>query len=223
VERRFGDLPRHIHHLEAAYAIGRYAVTAEEFEHYVRDSGFEWRGDLIRAEGRQPVINISHGQARDYLDWVSARSGARYRLPTEIEWEYAARAGSLGDYCFGDRLTCGDANIQTFQATGRAAQGWRRFLPFCAPLNRAVEVGTYPANIWGMFEVHGNVWEFVEDAWLGPTLPGRPAPKRPQDWVTVRGGSWFEGLVSARAAARQARMRNEIDVNMGFRVLRELA
>lgn len=221
-ERRFGERPRHVERIERAYAIGRHTVTADEFETYVHATGFHWRSDLIRAEGRQPVMNIAPWQAQNYLDWLGERSGRRYRLPTESEWEYAARAGSAADYCFGERLTCGDANVQTFQATGSAVTGWRRFLPFCAPMNRAVEVGTYPANIWGLYEVHGNVWEITAEPWTGPTQPHRAPPKRPQDWIVVKGGSWFEGLASARAAARQPRMRNEIDINMGFRVLREL-
>jgi formylglycine-generating enzyme required for sulfatase activity len=221
--RRFGDLPRNEVAFDRAFAIGRHAITAEEFEAFAQASGFYWRSDLIRAEGRQPVMNISQGQAELYLDWLSAQSGARYRLPTENEWEYAARSGSLGDYCFGDRLTCGDANIQTFQATGSAVKGWRRFLPFCAPMNRAVEVATYPANIWGLYEVHGNVWEFTADTWFGPLSPRAEDPQnRGNAWIVVKGGSWFEGLAYARAAARQPRLRNEIDVNMGFRVVREL-
>jgi formylglycine-generating enzyme required for sulfatase activity len=221
-ECRFAERPRREERFERAYAIGRHAVTADEFEAYARATGFLWRSDLIRAEGRQPVMNIAPWQAQHYLDWLSARTGRRYRLPDENEWEYAARAGSPGAYCFGERLTCGDANIQTFQASGAAVVGWRRFLPFCAPMNRAVDVGTYPANIWGLYEVHGNVWEITAEPWIGPTQPRRAPPKRPQDWLVVKGGSWFEGLASARAAARQPRMRNEIDINMGFRVLREL-
>lgn len=222
--RHFGDLPRREVSFDRAFAIGRHTVTADEFEAFAQATGFYWRSELIRAEGRQPVMNISQGQAGLYLDWLSAQSGSGYRLPTEDEWEYAARAGSLGDYCFGDRLTCGDANIQTFQATGTAAKGWKRFLPFCAPMNRAVEVATYPANIWGLYEVHGNVWEYTNDIWRGPLSP-RPEdpPNRGEAWIVVKGGSWFEGLAHARAAARQPRLRNEIDVNMGFRVLRELA
>jgi formylglycine-generating enzyme required for sulfatase activity len=90
-------------------------------------------------------------------------------------------------------------------------------------MNRAVEVATYPANIWGLYEVHGNVWEYTSDIWLGPLSP---RPEDPQNrngaWIVVKGGSWFEGLAYARAAARQPRLRNEIDVNMGFRVVREL-
>ncbi|MBK6742934.1 MAG: formylglycine-generating enzyme family protein [Hydrogenophilales bacterium] len=221
--RHFGDLPRREVAFDRAFAIGRHTVTADEFEAFARATDFYWRSDLIRAEGRQPVMNISQGQTGLYLDWLSAQSGARYRLPTENEWDYAARAGSPGDYCFGDRLTCGDANIQTFQATGAAVRGWKRFLPFCAPMNRAVEVATYPANIWGLYEVHGNVWELTSDIWHGPLSPRPEDPQNRSDaWIVVKGGSWFEGLAYARAAARQPRLRNEIDVNLGFRVVREL-
>jgi formylglycine-generating enzyme required for sulfatase activity len=222
-ERYFGDLPKSRQHIDTAYAIGRHTITADDFALFTETTGFYWRDDLVRAEGRLPVINVSQGQAIAYLDWLSAQTGQRYRLPSELEWEYAARSGSPDDYCFGARLTCGDANVQTFQATGAAVKGWRRFLPFCAPLNRAVEVATYPANIWGLYEVHGNVWEFTLDTWRGPVLPGRGEPKRPNDWIVVKGGSWFEGLAAARAASRQARLRSEIDVNLGFRVVRELS
>jgi len=111
---------------------------------------------------------------------LSAQTCRRYRLPTELEWEYAARAGSSGAYCFGERPSCGDANIQTFQAAGTHRMDWRRFLPFCAPLNRAVEVGSYPANVWGLYEVHGNVWELTSDAWTGPILPNRRHPGAPR-------------------------------------------
>lgn len=139
-ERRFGDLPQRYQVIAKAYTIGRHAVTAEDFSRYAAACGFVWRDDLIRAEGRQPVINISQRQAMGYLEWLSGQTGRRYRLPNEVEWEYAARAGSPNAYCFGERLTCGDANVQTFQASGTHRLGWRRFLPFCAPLNRAVEV-----------------------------------------------------------------------------------
>lgn len=222
-ERRFGDLPRQRVDIPAAFAIGRHALTADAFQAYARDSGFQWPGHLIRAEGRQPVVNISCGQARDYLAWLSAQTGARYRLPSGSEWEYAARAGSLTAYCFGDRLTCGEANIHTVQPTAPPARGWRRFLPFCVPLNRGCEVGSYPANVWGLYEVHGNVWEFTSDAWSGPLDAFGTGRRTPEgDWIVTRGGSWFEGPLEARSASRRPRLRDELDVNLGLRVLREL-
>ena len=169
------------------------------------------------------MINISSAQAQAYTAWLSAQTGHTYRLPSEAEWEYAARAGSGTAFCFGDRLTCGEANIHTVQAPASQVSGWRRFLPFCVPLNKGCPVGTYPANVWGLHEVHGNVWELTSDPWSGAvdaygTHKGTPKGK----WIVTKGGSWFEGPDEARSAARKARLADEIDVNLGLRVVREI-
>lgn len=220
---RFGELPAQTVAIDRPFAIGRYCVTAEEFERFAAATGFYWQEHLMRAEGRQPVINVSHDEALHYLDWLSAETGQRYRLPSEAEWEYAARAGSATEYCFGDRLTCGEANIHSLRPPATPLKGWRRFLPFCAPLNRAVEVGSYPPNVWGLFEVHGNVWEITASPWVGPLdAENRVKPKQEEQWRVCKGGSWFEGPIDARAAARKPRMRNELDTNLGFRVVREI-
>jgi len=144
----FGEQIRQRVNIDHSFALGKYCVTAEEFEAFARATGFCWADHLIRAEGRQPVTNIDRTQALAYLDWLSTETGQSYRLPTEAEWEYACRAGSGSRYCFGDDLGCGEANTGSFRLEGRTTQGWRRFLPFCAPLNRAVDVGCYPANLW---------------------------------------------------------------------------
>lgn len=221
---RFGDVPRHIAQVGVPFAIGRHCITADEFEQFVADTGFFWQYHLLRSEGRQPVINISLIEAEEYLAWLSRRTGHRYRLPTETEWEYAARAGSLTAYCFGDKLTCGEANIQSLQPPSSPPKGWRRFIPVCVPLNRTAEVGTYPANVWGLFEVHGNVWEITSTPWVGPLDSENNAGlNRKQNWIVTKGGSWFEGTSDARFAARKPRLRQELDTNLGLRVLREIA
>ncbi|MCS6786152.1 MAG: formylglycine-generating enzyme family protein [Thiobacillaceae bacterium] len=220
--RRFGELPQRPVTMQAPYAIGRYTVTADEFERYVQAAGLTWPDHLLRSEGRQPVINLSLLDAQGYLEWLSAQTGQRYRLPTEAEWEYAARAGSRTEYCFGERLSCGEANTATLLGTGRAASGWRRWLPFCVPLQRVCEVGSYPANVWGLYEVHGNVWELTADPWEGPLDAHGTRPARGSRWVVTKGGSWFEGVEEARFAARRPRMMHEIDTNLGFRVVREV-
>ncbi len=217
---RFGELERCEAVISRPYAIGRYTVTAEEFALYTRAAGLVWPDHLIRSEGRQPVINISSLDAQGYLDWLSDETGQRYRLPDEREWEYAARAGSPTDYCFGDRLGCGEANTASLMGARRS--GWRGWLPFCVPLHRVCEVGTYPANVWGLYEVHGNVWELTADAWQGPLDPENSAAGDPGRWIVTKGGSWFEGVRDARFAARRPRMVDEIDTNLGLRVLREL-
>lgn len=220
--RRFGELSQRPVAVSQPFAIGRYTVTAEEFDFYVQANGLVWPDHLLQSEGRQPVINITAQDAIAYLAWLSEQTGARYRLPSEVEWEYAARAGSATDYCFGERLACGEANTATILGSGRASGGWRSWLPFCVPLHRVCEVGSYPANVWGLHEVHGNVWEFTSDAWQGPLDAANTAPAAGSRWIVTKGGSWFEGVAEARFAARRPRMVNEMDTNLGIRVVREL-
>ncbi len=221
-DRRFGELERREAEVWRPFAIGRYTITAEEYARYARAAGLLWPDHLIQSEGRQPVINITSLDAQGYLDWLSSETGQRYRLPSEQEWEYAARAGSQTDYCFGERLGCGEANTASLVGVSRA-RGWRSWLPFCVPLHRVCEVGTYPANVWGLYEVHGNVWEFTADAWQGPLDPEHGAVGDPGRWIVTKGGSWFEGVLDARFAARRPRMRTERDTNLGLRVVRELS
>lgn len=221
-DRRFGELARYRVEIERPFAIGRYTITAEEFAVYTRAAGLVWPDHLIQSEGRQPVINITSLDARGYLAWLSAETGERYRLPDEREWEYAARAGSLTDYCFGERLGCGEANTASLAGAGSRPGGWRGWLPFCVPLHRVCEVGTYPANVWGLYEVHGNVWEFTSDPWQGPLDPENTAAGDPGRWIVTKGGSWFEGVRDASFAARRPRMLSERDTNLGLRVVREI-
>ena len=219
-ERGFGELaPRNVD-IERAFAIGRYCVTADEFQRYAEACGHIWPDHLVRTEARQPVTNVSRADATAYLAWLSEQTGRVYRLPTEAEWEYAARAGSASRYCFGDDLGCSEANTGSFQIVGRSVAGWRRFLPFCAPMNQALDVGMYPANIWGLHDVHGNVWEFTSDLWQGPADPNSPG--KTGRWYVTKGGSWFESAWQARSCARKPRWFDELDVNLGFRVLREI-
>ena len=145
-ERGFGELaPRHVA-IERAFAIGRYCVTADEFQRYAEARGHVWPDHLVRTEARQPVTNVTRADATAYLAWLSEQTGQVYRLPTEAEWEYAARAGGASRYCFGDELGCGEANTGSFQIVGRGVAGWRRFLPFCAPMNQALDVAKIAAN-----------------------------------------------------------------------------
>jgi len=221
--RRFGDQLRRFQPMETPFALGRYTVTAEEFERFSQASGRTWQEHHIQSEGRQPVININLQEARDYAAWLSDQTGQRYRLPTEAEWEYACLAGSHTAYCFGDRLTCGEANIHSLQAPSTPAKGWRRFLPFCVPLNKACEVGSFPGNVWGLHEMHGNVWEFTDTVWVGPVDAENSASgKRDGQWWVTKGGSWFEGALEARAASRKPRFYNELDLNLGVRLVRDL-
>lgn len=219
------EFPQHFVFLEKPFAMGRHAITADEFELFRRETGWYLRSDLIWAKGSFPVINISIDDARAYADWLSERTAQRYRLPTEAEWEYAARAGSRLAFTFGETVSCRDVHFNAAFPYEEPRQNRKWWLPRCMPLAKSLMVGSLPANAWGLYEVHGNVWEFTSSPWtlshINHRRDGRSASDT-SEWIVTKGGSWFDGAARARAAARNPRMRTEIDVNLGFRLVREL-
>lgn len=216
------DRPRRAAAIERSFAIGVHPVTTEEFEAYARASGWQPRAELVWLAGRKPVINVRHSEARDYCEWLSAETGQRYRLPTEQEWEYACRAGAASAYPHGDRITPEEALYNDRQGYDAARPKRPRLLTRCFVRCGAQEVGRLRPNRWGVHDMAGNVWEFTASPWTRDhaSVPERPLPGRPQAVVT-KGGSWFDGPEDCRAAARRRRLENELDVNLGFRVLRE--
>lgn len=219
------EFPNHFVFIEKAFAIGRFTVTADEFELYRQETGWYLRKDLIWAKDNFPVINISIDDAMDYARWLSERTGHRYRLPTEAEWEYAARAGSRQAFSFGETVSCKEVHFNSAFPYEEARQNKKWWLPRCMPLAKALMVGSLPANSWGLHDMHGNVWEFTSSPWtlshINHRRDGRTASDT-SEWIVTKGGSWFDGAVKARSAARNPRLRTEIDVNLGFRLVREL-
>ncbi|MEJ2059182.1 MAG: formylglycine-generating enzyme family protein [Gammaproteobacteria bacterium] len=218
--------PQHTVCLGRPFALGRYTVTVEEFDRFRLDTGWVIRSDLIWSSGRRPVMNIRLKDAQLYADWLSEQTGQRYRLPTEAEWEYACRAGSLTPFHFGASLTCKEAHFNSTFPYEEARQKRRWFLPRCFPLQRAAEVGEKPANTWGLHDMHGNVWEFTVNPWtnshINANRDGAPAPLHGTQRIVTKGGSYFDSAAQARSAARMTRLRDELDVNLGMRLVREL-
>lgn len=214
------EAPVHYRHIDRPFALGRCTITADEFDRYAQATGWRWRGDLIVAKGRLPVMNIRTPDAERYCRWLSEQTGHRYRLPSEVEWEYACRAGTTSAFHYGDSVTCREVHFNATLPYEEARQKRRFFLPRCFPLNSALPVGDRPANSWGLHDMHGNMWEFTSTPWHDrhgiTSVSGRN--KR----IVVKGGSWFDAAVFARSAARRPRLRDELDVNLGLRVLREL-
>lgn len=218
------DRPRRVALIARSFAIGVYPVTTAEFEAYARASGWRPPENLVWLSARKPVINVRQTDARDYCAWLSRETGRRYRLPSEQEWEYACRAGAAAAYPQGDRIS----PAEVLYNPGREGRGLRlsRLRPLvsrCAPRAGAGEVGQRRPNRWGLHDMQGNVWEFTASPWTRDhaSLPAHPPPGYPQAVVT-KGGSWFDGPEECRAAARRRRLENELDINLGFRVVREL-
>jgi formylglycine-generating enzyme required for sulfatase activity len=196
------------------FAVGKYEVTFAEWDACVEDRGCNHRpGDEGWGRGRRPVINVSWPDAKEYVSWLSRRTGMTYRLLSEAEWEYAARAGTTTQYAFSDTI---DRNQAHFGV------GWR-----WGSVGFTVEVGSFRPNKFGLYDMHGNVWELVEDNWHrnyegspptdGSVWEGGDSRTRP-----LRGGAWTSPEGHLRSAHRHTapacadcRFRS-----IGFRVAR---
>jgi formylglycine-generating enzyme required for sulfatase activity len=207
-EERFKDEgPQHEVTIQS-FAIGRYEVAFEEWDACVAAGGCSTEPeDQGWGRGRQPVINVSWHDAQDYVGWLKDRTGEPYRLLSEAEWEYAARAGTKTRYWWGDAITPEKANYD-------------------GSIGKTTEVGAYGANVFGLHDTAGNVWEWVEDCW---NRSYEHAPHNGAAWLAgdcsnrvVRGGSWYDKPRLLRSACRD---RHEPDIrlnNIGFRVARML-
>lgn len=221
---RSDESPQHYAQLTRPFALSRYTVTAQQFAHYEQAVDWHWRSDLVTAHGLYPVMNIRIAEAEDYCRWLSAETGQHYRLPTETEWEYACRAGSSRAFHFGDSVSCREVHFNASLPYEEARQNRRWYLPRCSPLAQSLPVGSKPANLWGLHEMHGNVWEFTASIWTenhGQTSHERIDATDLKQRMVVKGGSWFDAAVHARSASRRPRLRDELDVNLGIRLLRE--
>jgi formylglycine-generating enzyme required for sulfatase activity len=189
------------------FQIGKFEVTFDEWDVCVADGGCAYSPSANGwGRGRRPVIFISWDDAQGYLAWLSRKTGRAYRLPSEAEWEYAARAGTGTAYAFGADIAPSQAAFST---------------------DRTAPVGSFAANAFGVHDMHGNVWEWVQDCYResydeAPT-DGSPytgtCAKRER---VVRGGAWFNTKKYLRSAARdsdEAHMRYDI---LGFRVARSI-
>jgi formylglycine-generating enzyme required for sulfatase activity len=193
------------------FAIGRYPVTFAEYDRFCEARQREKPKDESWGRGRRPVINVSWQDAQAYVAWLSQETGRVYRLPSEAQWEYACRAATTTRYSFGDAITPDNANYGD------------------SKLGRTSEVGAYRANRWGLHDMHGNVWEWVEDDWHenyqgAPTDGSAWKDAEAGDRLCVlRGGSWG-GIPGVCRSAYRVGIDTVIrDSYFGFRVARTLS
>ncbi|MFM9847488.1 MAG: formylglycine-generating enzyme family protein [Hyphomicrobiaceae bacterium] len=190
--------------------------------------GQGWRSPGFGQEDKHPVICVSWQEAKEYVDWLSRRTGHTYRLLTEAEWEYAARAGSTTRYSFGDASEelCRYANGADAKAKEvYGSQNWT-FTQCSDGHVHTAAVGSYLANAFGLHDMHGNAWEWVEDCWVdtykdAPTdgssrLGGECASR------VLRGGSWGGIPQYLRAAVRSRYQPDGRGNGLGFRLARTL-
>ena len=203
------ERPEHRVEIGEPFAVGVYEVTFEEWDACVAAGGCAgYRPDDEGwGRGKRPVINVSWEDAQEYVEWLREKTGEEYRLLSEAEWEYAARAGSRTRYSFGDEITPGQAN-------------------YGGNIGKTLPVGIYGANGYGLYDMHGNVWEWVQDCWNG-SYAGTPSNEKA--WKTgdcsrrvLRGGSWNYSPGGLRAANRSWGDSGGRSGSSGFRVARTL-
>jgi formylglycine-generating enzyme required for sulfatase activity len=201
-----------------AFEMGKTEVTFAQWDACVADGGCGgYRPpDNGWGRGRRPVINVSWHDARAYAVWLSRKTGQSWRLPTEAEWEYAARAGTTGPFSFQGPITWEKVNYDArYQYEGSPKGEYRA---------KTVPVGSLPANAWGLHEVHGNVWEWTcsgndKDYGGGET---RCAEVGEAGNRVLRGGSWINDPWYVRSANRNGNTPDYRNYDYGFRLARTL-
>ncbi len=201
-----------------AFAVGRYEVTWDDWAACVRGGGCASNpnpSDQGWGRGRRPVINVSWNDAQEYVRWLSSQTGETYRLLSEAEWEYAARAGSTGRYAWGDQ----EPTCSTSAANGANYSA-------CSD-NRTHAVGSYRANRFGLHDMHGNVWEWVEDCYAdsysGAPTNGSARTSGDCSRRVLRGGSWVVNPQLLRSANRIRNAPSNRYVVSGFRLARTVS
>ena len=216
--RQSTEGPQHWVDIVERFAVGVYEVTFAEWDACVRADGCRRPDDEGWGREQRPVINVSSEDAEDYVAWLSRRTGEQYRLPTESEWEYVARARTKGPFTTGDTISSDRANY--------SGQAYRKGEEMGEYRAQTVEVGGFEANDFGLYDVHGNVWEWVQDCW-NDSYAG--APSDGSAWKEgdcsdriVRGGSWGD-LPSLLRSANRVRVDAGVRTSyIGFRVVRTL-
>ncbi len=214
--------PQHGVRIAYRFALGNYPVTFADWDAAIAvGAPLERPIDQGWGRNRRPVINVSWEDAKAYASWLNRRLGLEgradaYRLPSEAEWEYACRAGTTSPFNFGTTISTSQANYDGASDGGQSRQ-------------RTTTVGSFPANVFGLHDMHGNVREWCEDAWNSSyCLSGRPDDG--SAWLagdtsrhTLRGGSWNTGAFELRSAFRLSASSIDRGNDIGFRLARTIA
>ncbi len=242
------EQPRHKVTLHS-FAIGRSAVTRAQFAAFQFETGYEVTGgcntfDLTANEfvehpgiswtqpgftqgDRDPVVCVSYKDAMAYAGWLTRKTRRPYRLPTEAEWEYAARAGTTGLRYWGSEDACRYANVADQATKGAGLEDSQRPVFACNDgRTTPVPIASFQPNRFGLYDVFGNVAQWTADC-LHPSYDG--APSDGSIWGgakdcqrMIRGGGWMAGPNEIRAARRSSNPPEARDNGLGFRVAREI-
>ncbi len=230
------EYPVHKVSIDKPFAVGKYEVTVGQFGRFVKATGYvtdaekgnncftydssrywmwqegsNWRSPGFRQQDDHPVVCVSWRDAQAYVQWLSKETGEAYRLPSEAEWEYVARAGTEGGWFWGKADDCKSANC----CTGVL---WLE--------KQTQTVGSYAANSFGLHDTAGNVWEWTaspyHERYNGSEMQVLSSDAGLADAIAVRGGSWYRFEAFVRSAARGGNWPQSRFSDVGFRVARDV-
>lgn len=218
------ELPVHQVTFSKPFYMGKYEVTFLQYDRYVweqQNNGNEqitYPSDQGWGRYDRPVVEVSWHDAQSYIQWLNKKTGKNYRLPSEAQWEYAARAGTDTHFATGDCITGKQANFQdNYQWDGEEG---------CKPtgeyLGKSSIVGSYPANAFQLHDMHGNALEWVEDGYHADyeqaPVDGSPWKTSQDEGRILRGGSWFSLRQFMRSASRYGELPDNREYRIGFRL-----
>lgn len=254
LEGRKDEKPQHIVTV-SSFEVGKYEVTVGQFKQFIETTGYltdaetdagihkgcfsdgggvdfgqkeglTWRNPSYTQSDNHPVVCVSLNDAHAYIDWLNKETGSNYSLASEAQWEYAARSGSTTDYHFGNSKSelCLYANVYDEVGKDVNSYGWRN-----APCDdgeaKSSKVGQYKASPFGLHDMHGNVWEWVEDCWKSGyhDAPSNGTVYKDNKCVNrvTRGGSWYNIPLGVRSANRYWYLPTYRSFNLGFRLFRD--
>ncbi len=193
------------------FCVGKYALTQAQYEAVMGENPSNFKGE------NRPVEQVSWNDAQEFCKKLSERTGREYRLPSEAEWEYACRAGTTTPFYFGETITPDLVNYDGNYTYGKSSKGKYR--------EQTTEVGSFPPNAFGLYDMHGNVWEWCADKWHDNY---EKAPTDGSTWITfddskelhiLRGGSWNFNPRNCRSAQRVGNVPDDFNFFTGFRVV----
>jgi len=203
-----------IHRVELGpFYISKFEITFEQFDAFTESTGKVQRNDLGWGRGDNPVVDVSWEDATEYAEWLSSITGEKYRLPTEVEWEYVARDNNyLAQYSWGDEIGISRANCR-----GCGSQ-WDGL--------STAPVGSFEPNSFGVYDMHGNVWELTSNCY---TLTYYDAVSYIGDstnpdckGIVVRGGSWDTEAEKLKIWSRDPNRKDDAYNDVGIRLVKEV-
>jgi formylglycine-generating enzyme required for sulfatase activity len=215
---KYDEKPIHEVSIKNDFYMGKYEVTFAEYDKFCEDTNRKKPDDSGFGRGSKPVINVSWNDASEYAKWLSQKTGQNYKLPSETQWEYATKAGTTTKYSFGD------------DEKQLAQYAWYDKNSYDKGKNHSDygthNIGSKKPNPWGLYDVHGNVWEWVDD-WYVNNYKNTPRDensniKGEKKYRVVRGGSWVYYAISSRTAVRSSFRPAYSGSNIGFRLSRTL-